>query len=861
MPKKRWILLALLLLALPVLWWGLSTPSEAPTAPGPSAQAAARPGSSPASPAPQALGTPDAEEPEDGEPPAEDTVDAEQLEAELAGPGPCIQVEVTARGAPIANARVGAVHLEAEDIYYELSPLPVGPEGRRKAWCRTGEYRLVAMAPGFAASFVKLTVKEGGATPVARFELTTGHSVSGRVLDKDSEQPLSGAKLSIQSLDDDFSIIVPELSATSDARGLFRIDTLAEGTYQIEAKAPGHTENSLEVEVPSPQPLNIELEGTSRIEGQVVDGSGAPVAGAKVQAGSSGHLDEESAELSDAQGRFSLEVNEGTYLLAASTSSLSGVLEGRVSVARGGLVDGLVIRLRPTGRLTGRVVLKSNQEPIKGAFLSIRHDDSGWAHSTQTKEDGTFSAEGLLPGLYGVVLYKTGFPDTRREDVHIEPGQQATVEFALIREASLEGTLTDGLGHPAEESLLLATLVQEPQDGPRMFHGSADESGHYRIGGLPPGTYHLEARLSSDSPPATRELTLQEGETARADFVLQDALGTVEGTVRRASGGPPVYDVTIEARSEQVSNSEGDVDEQGHFTLKLTPGEYTFAATYSDTQDDGLERRVRVEAGKLVRVTLTVPDKVAETSGVVLNARGEPVPEADVSLEDGDELSSQTSTDSQGRFTLVSSHRTVGKTVTVSAENGAEKGALQNVSVGSRNVVVRLQKAAALRGRLVTTQGAPVQGFELRVFALGEDKSWELLDTRPFAGDTFEWVDLPIGTVELRARTTDGRSGKVNAQLASGRTTTAELPVGTLASVTGRIVNGSGAPLMQRVSVDAETPDEQQLYPGRDGRFEIIALDPGQHRIAIGTTQHFLVELREGETLELGTVRVGSGPR
>lgn len=175
MPKKLRILLALLLLALPGVWWGLSTPSEAPAASGP-VHASARPGSSPASPVPHASGTPKAEEPAAGEPPSEEDLDAELLEDELAGPGPCIELQVTARGAPVPNARVGAVHLESEGIYLELSPLSVGPEGRRQAWCKSGEYRLVNGSGAPALQWVSVDAGTPGEqqlfpTPDGRFEL------------------------------------------------------------------------------------------------------------------------------------------------------------------------------------------------------------------------------------------------------------------------------------------------------------------------------------------------------------------------------------------------------------------------------------------------------------------------------------------------------------------------------------------------------------------------------------------------------------------------------------------------------------------------------------------------------------------
>jgi hypothetical protein len=649
---------------------------------------------------------------------------------------------------------------------------------------------------------------------------------------------------------------VPEPSVTSDARGSFRLATLPPGTYQIHARAPGHTDTTVEVEVPGRDFVSIELEGTARLEGQVVDGAGAPVPGANVWVSTSGRSSRGEDAQTDAQGRFSLEVNEGTYLLAASAGSQSGVHEGKVTVARGGLVDGLVIRLHATGSLAGRVFVQSTQEPVEEAYLAIRHDDSGWSHMAQTAADGSFRVANLLPGPYIVALYSSGFTDTRKEDVHVQPGQESSVEFALTREASVEGTVTDALGHATEDASLVAISLQEPESRSRGLHGLSDESGHYEISNLTPGRYRIEARLTWEGKPVTRELTVREGETARADFVLPEAMGQVEGRVLRASGGPPLHPVDIEATSGNISNSEAEVDEQGHFTVKLLPGTYAFTASYSDTEEQGPKQSVVVEAGKLSRVNLTVPDGLAETTGVVLNPRGEPVSEADVTLEGGEELSAQATTDGLGRFTLRTPMGSVGTSVSLQARNGPEQGRLQNVRVGSRDVVVRLQKASALRGQLVVMQGPPVQGFELRVTHVAEDAS-SRLSSRPFVGDTFEWVDLPPGTLELRVRTSDGRTGKAKVQVSPGQTANVELPVGALGRVTGRLVNASGAPVMQWVYADPETPGAQAAFPGPDGRFEFIALDPGQHALQLGGRKKILpFQLREGEALDLGSLEL-----
>jgi hypothetical protein len=851
-PKLMRVILAVLLLAIPVAWLGLRAQPEEPSRPG---TAQVRPGSVPSSVTQEE----EAEEaPEEGEEALEFGAEEEDflLAEELAGPGPCIELVVTAQGMPVANAQVAAARLEREGATYELTTLSAGPEGRRQAWCQPGEYLLVASAPGFAPKKLQLTVS-AGSTPVARFELDAGHTLSGRVLDKDSEQPIAAAKLTIRALNDDFDSLMPEFDITSDAKGLFHVATLAAGTYEITAEAPGHTEKDMELAVPRPEGLSIELEGTSRLEGQVIDSTGAPVPGAEVWVlGQVRYSDSEDLERTDAQGRFSLEVNEGTYQLGASSGGQSGLHEGEVTVARGGMVDGLVIRLHPTGSLSGKVFVQASHEPLEGARVLILHAGSSRRHGARTDEKGEFREDQLVPGTYSVTVFRGGYPMTSREGVVVQAGQETPVEFALVRQATVKGSVTDALGRPAEEAYVLAIPATVLGGQAVRYTASVDETGRYELDELSPGSYRLEARLTLGSKPFTREITVQEGEEAHADFVIPEAMGRVEGSVLRASGGPPLHPVNVAAALSDSDTIGADVDETGNFTVSLLPGTYTLTAMYSDAQEPGPEVPVTVEAGKVSRVSLTVPDEITETSGVVLNARGEPVPDASVSLDDGEDLYSSTSADSRGRFTLRTGLSSVGMTASIRAAHGPEEGEVQNVRVGSQNVVVRLRKAGALRGRVIAARGSPVQSFELRVDRKENGAApMDGMQARPFTGDTFEIVDLPVGALELRAVTSDGRCGKTTARIAPGQTSNVEIAVGVLGSVTGRLVDtSSGTPIALWVNADPGTPGEQMVYTGQEGRFRFYALEPGAHVLDIGSQGRIPFQLREGETLELGNV-------
>jgi hypothetical protein len=687
----------------------------------------------------------------------------------------------------------------------------------------------------------------------------------GRVLDKDSEQPIAAAQLILSAVNDDFDALVPEVTIASDAKGIFRVDSLAAGTYEIEATAPGHTEATTAVAVPRPEGLSIELEGTCQLEGQVIDGTGAPVPGAEVWV----LLNDRFSDIADpvhtdAQGRFSLEVKEGTYQLGASSGSQSGLHEGEVTVARGGLVDGLVIRLHPTGSLVGKVFVQANHEPVEDARLLIHHGESGRKHRALSDETGSFREDHLVPGTYSITLFRSGFPMTQREGLIVRAGQETSVEFAVARQASVKGRLTDALGRPAQDAYVLAVPAVAPGSKHFRSSASADELGEYHLEDLPPGSYRLGAQLTLGGKPVVREITVQEGEEAHADFVLPDATGQVEGHVKRASGGPPLHPVEVEAAPGDSGTFEADVDDKGHFVIQLLPGSYTLKATYSDAEEPGPAVPVTVEAGKVSRVNLTVPDTLTETSGVVLNARGELVSEASVHIDEGEELHAHATTDARGRFTLRTALSSAGTTVSLQARNGPEQGEVQNVRLGSQNVVVQLRKAGALRGRLTAARGPPVQGFELRMERQEEGAYVnDRLDSRPFTGDTFELVDLPPGLLELRAHTSDGRSGKAAVRITSGQTASVELSVGGLGSVTGRLVDtSSGVPISRWVILDPGTPGTQTVSPSsQEGRFRFFALEPGAHVLDFGSRRRLSFQIRAGETLELGDVDPATVPK
>jgi hypothetical protein len=856
-PRFLRVALVLLLLAVPAVWWALQADSDSPA-----------PASAPVKPPPPPPQV-SVEVPEVKEEILEETGEELPLEEPVEdGPGPCVELEVRGNGVPAAGARVLADFASADGSQADEGMWRLGASGRARSWCRPGKYTLVVEVPGFAPAFTKLEVRQGGKDVPLRLEMQAGHTLRGYVLSEVTRQPVAGARLSVQ-MDDPLGSSLEFPPATTDAQGAFELRNLAEGKYTLEVEAPGHSGTTeSEVRVPRQEPLILTLKAKGRLAGQVVDGAtDAPVAGAEVWVSEYGTLfEDDTPTRTDAQGRFSFEVEYGHHRLVAKAGEWVGTYTGEIDIEQGGSVEGLVIRLGPTGVVSGRVFALSDQQPQSEARVMVEHVDSGWKYKARTDASGAFRVEQLPTGKYEVTAAAQGFTETKREGLQLEEGQEITVELAVIRAATLEGTVVDALGRPAGHVLVSARLEGDTKEFESRPHGVTNAEGEYTIKKLPPGRYQLEAINLRGGDPVVQELTLGEGATARADFTLTDATGLVEGTVRRVSGGLPQHEVRVVAYADsRRERPSAPVDESGRFSLALRPGTYMIAALYRDVEEpEPGGKSVTIEAGKTVQVELTVPDTVTETSGVVLNSRGVPVPGVDITLSN-DELSLLETTDDRGQFTLKSSAKEEGVLVTLTAEVGPEHATLQGVRLGSRNLVVRLIAPASLKGRVTARAGAPVTGFALTVNR-GEE-AYSVFESRPFVGDTFTVEGLPADSLELMVLTTDGRSGKARVRLQAGSTSEVELHVGTLGRVVGRLVDASGAPFEGWVTLDAEEEKEgRTVYSEEDGRFELIALEPGSHlleyRLPDGEEEHagqLPFSLRPGETLNVGDL--GPKPR
>ena len=264
-----------------------------------------------------------------------------------------------------------------------------------------------------------------------------------------------------------------------------------------------------------------------------------------------------------------------------------------------------------TASISGRVVTGSPPTPLSDADLTVYGQVGRVPASARTDADGRYTARDLPAGLYTVTARRGGYLQLQYGQLRsfepgtplqLEAGDTLTgVDFQLPRGAVLTGTVFDQHGQPAVGVRVAAQRYQFASGRWDMVgigrDDSTDDRGVYRLFGLPPGDYYVEAspRLTPGDPtrsgstyyPNSPDLGSAQRVSLRA---AQERLGIdvslafsntarVSGRVVDASGLPlaSARSVSLVARSPSgLRNRSAPIQPDGSFVIEgVPPGEFT----------------------------------------------------------------------------------------------------------------------------------------------------------------------------------------------------------------------------------------------------------------------------------------------
>src|SRR5438552_778858 len=159
----------------------------------------------------------------------------------------------------------------------------------------------------------------------------------------------------------------------------------------------------------------------------------------------------------------------------------------------------------PAGRISGRVIA-DNGRPVKRARAFITAAELSGGRGALTDENGIFDFTELPAGRYTLTVSKSGFvslsygqrrPLQAGTPLQLADGQQLKgIEFQLPRGSVIGGRVLDEDGEAMPGVMVRVMRYQYLQGDRRLTPagaGQTDDKGQYRVWGLMPGDYYVNA--------------------------------------------------------------------------------------------------------------------------------------------------------------------------------------------------------------------------------------------------------------------------------------------------------------------------------------------------------------------------------
>lgn len=283
----------------------------------------------------------------------------------------------------------------------------------------------------------------------------------------------------------------------------------------------------------------------------------------------------------------------------------------------------------------GRVVAADTGKPLRRARVILSGAELGReGRSTSTSLDGRYEIAELPAGRYTIRVSRSGYlPLQYGQRRPLEPGKPIQVldrqaldrvDFALPRASVISGQILDELSEPVADVQVFAMRSAWFQGRRRMVvvgpPARTDDTGEYRLIGLSPGTYYVQAmlretwtvsengveRMLGYAPsyfPGTasltdaRRVTVAVGQSAaNNNFALMPGAATSVSGTAADSLGRPIGNRNIMLMQEfggptfggMMMSGQATTAADGSFTIRnVSPGSYKLVAqTTRDTQTE-----------------------------------------------------------------------------------------------------------------------------------------------------------------------------------------------------------------------------------------------------------------------------------
>ncbi len=610
-----------------------------------------------------------------------------------------------------------------------------------------------------------------------------------------------------------------------------------------------------------------------------ITADGQPLPGAWIHIDARAHGRLHSAQ-TDERGKYVIQgVATGAYELSVGAPEHSHSRK-QVVIHAADQVLKLDFELRKLPTVSGRMLLASG-EPLAGTQVDmvLLRDRSSNGYTVSTEADGSYRcACSRGAGSFTITARVSGYATVTVADVMVHAGADTPgVDFVFRDPAgSISGSVyaadgvtpvagaqvrTDRL-HPMEVASRAAG-----RDRPSPWSWLSERpgaiaaaNGSFAIGDLQAGHYDIAARgpgfQATYVPDPVRVERSQN--VSGVNIVLKPA-GQIRGTVYGADGRPAPectmrYEVNRPgADRERVVRDVVRTDEQGRYLIDYLPAG-TYSLTLQAMQAAPATYLVTVQEGRAAEVVDHRLQAGLALAGTVSDHDGTPADGAQVYIRptEGTTRSRRSArTDAEGRFRI--EHLAPGTYEYVAAASGAPPTGYGSATVGpdSSSVLdIRLAEPAAIRGRVIASDGAPIAGADVYC-ELSEtelslrawpDPYWELRQTVVTDEDGAYAIEGLIAggwRVSARAKGYATRVAEVRVAEPGEQVQAPDLVLGRLVRLAGRVLMPDGkTPAGNRalkVRLQLGGSGEREVTTDAEGQFVIPDVPPTIQRLEFRT--------------------------
>jgi protocatechuate 3,4-dioxygenase beta subunit len=475
-------------------------------------------------------------------------------------------------------------------------------------------YQVVASAKGYAPAYSTPFYMK---YPPKRidFTLPKGSFLSGRVMNE-SRRAIPGAILHL--VEGTFNSPIRRIEGETDSDGVYVFRNLSPGKYWLFAFAEPYIDQHKMITITEhdtrvSQDLLMEYAGEGYLSGTVLDESDQPIAGVRIEAsqpklgalltGMAIRWGNSSADGSFLLEGFVPEGSNGSKMPIEIGASKEGYEKARATAFAND--EEVLIRLRhkgdTPGSISGRVVEEDSSTPIADFRVEILLGNGAFASHRFQSPTGKFLIPDIDEGNYDLYISAPNRAPHFQEDLVIKSGQETSAgEIKLARGSTITGKVEKGESTPVLGAMVYVKAGKWGRHLRILVGASTDETGSYRLEGVPPGSHCVLASHPDYATAMSPEIRVFEGkEYSDIDLVLGNG-GAIEGHI--TDNGMPLAGQMITFQAVDQSESQGrrgtlgplvfiETNENGYYHHdKLMPGFYCLWANiptrYSDASGE-----------------------------------------------------------------------------------------------------------------------------------------------------------------------------------------------------------------------------------------------------------------------------------